>query len=265
MKLILVKIKQFLFVTSSMAFVVVWAVLCLAFIRFRYWYASLERTCFLPPPLFPMGTSSCMMLILRRANKCARGLERLDRESYSHTGTEALAGEGVEDDDHYRKFISAGTADRYRKHVNYILPQPLAAYTGVAGCLLLIIVSSSVWWDNMSTVSSAWSVSVFFLVSFRFFDHRVLHLYQLTRNQEAIMIISWLILKVWNRTWKTGWISTNDDPLNPSELKDCLDNLVRASEKGDRRFEVHRLAAVTNNGTVNGATTRSLSALGVGF
>lgn len=75
------------------------------------------------------------------------------------------------------------------------------------------------------------------------------------------MIISVFILKLWNRTWKNGWISTNDDPLNPSELKDCLDNLVRASEKGERRFEAHRLAAVTNNGRANGTTTRSLPVL----
>lgn len=77
------------------------------------------------------------------------------------------------------------------------------------------------------------------------------------------MLLLWIILKAWNGTWKTGWISTNDDPLNPSELKDCLDNLVRASEKGERRFEVHRLATLPNNGTVNGATTRSLSSLGI--
>lgn len=210
-------IKQFLFVTSSMAFVVVWAVLCLAFIRFRYW-----------------------------ANKCARGLERLDRENHSHIGTDTLGVEGLGYDDHYQKFISAGTANRhYRKHVNYIIPQPFAAWTGVAGCLLLIILSSSVWWGNKSPVSTAWSVSVFFL--------------------EGIMILSVFILKLWNRTWKTGWISTNDDPLNPSELKDCLDNLVRASEKGERRFEAHRLAAVTNNGRANGATTRSLPVLGMGL
>lgn len=73
----------------------------------------------------------------------------------------------MENDDHYQKFISAGTANKYnyRKHVNYKLPQPLAAWTGLTGCFLLIIVSSSVWWDNRSHVSKAWSVSVFFLVS----------------------------------------------------------------------------------------------------
>jgi hypothetical protein len=138
----------------------------------------------LPPPqkqIPKWDGSTCLTLTFRRANKCARGLERLDRENHSHVGTDILAGEGLGDDDHYQKFISAGSANRhYRKHVNYIIPQPFAAWTGVAGCLLLIIVSSSVWWDNKSPVSTAWSVSVFFLVSCQSFNHRVLHLYQLT-------------------------------------------------------------------------------------
>lgn len=32
------QMRQFLFVTSSMAYIMVWAGLCLAFIRFRSWY-----------------------------------------------------------------------------------------------------------------------------------------------------------------------------------------------------------------------------------
>lgn len=50
-KLILLQIKQFLFVTSSMAYVVVWAVLCLAFIRFRNWYVSWRGLFFPPVPI----------------------------------------------------------------------------------------------------------------------------------------------------------------------------------------------------------------------
>ncbi|KUI59867.1 Arginine permease [Cytospora mali] len=168
------------------------------------------------------------------ASRTLKGLERLDRENRPNTPSSALASEMGENDDHYHKFVSNDSVTTYRKHVNYFLPQPLAAWTGLTGCFLLFIVSSSVWWDNNSVVSRAWSVSVFFL--------------------EGIIIFFWLVLKVWNMTWdmswKTGWISTNDDPDYPSELKETLDSLVRASEKGERRSEAHRLA--------NGATSRSL-------
>lgn len=65
------------------------------------------------------------------------------------------------------------------------------------------------------------------------------------------MVITWLVLKAWNMTLTTGWIRMNDDPLNPSELKDCLDDLVRASEKGGRRSEAHRIPVYANNGRIN--------------
>ncbi|KUI73380.1 putative amino-acid permease meu22 [Cytospora mali] len=229
-------IKQFLFVTSSMAYVVVWTVLCFAFIRFRRWYVFAGGTL----PINPSRYIQLRDANFSRANKCRKGLERLDRENRPNTPSSALASEMGENDDHYHKFVSNDSITTYRKHVNYFLPQPLAAWTGLTGCFLLFIVSSSVWWDNNSMVSRAWSVSVFFL--------------------EGIIIFFWLVLKVWNMTWdmswKTGWISTNDNPDYPSELKETLDNLVRASEKGERRSEAQRLA--------NGATSRPpISSAGV--
>lgn len=79
------------------------------------------------------------------------GLRRLDGDSRHH----------------YQEYISKG-----RIVTKGILPQPLAAWIGLLGCFLLIVVSSSVWWNvrdeanGKGGISTAWSVSVYFLVSF---------------------------------------------------------------------------------------------------
>lgn len=88
-----------------------------------------------------------------RCNYCAIGLRNLDDDSRDRPS-------------HYQEYISKG-----RIVTKGVLPQPLAAWVGLVGCFLLIIVSSSVWWDlvpqkkDMGGISDAWSVSVYFLVS----------------------------------------------------------------------------------------------------
>lgn len=94
-------------------------------------------------------------LIHCRCNYCAVGLRNLDDDSRPR---------------HYQEYISKG-----RIVTKGILPQPLAAWIGLVGSLLLIVVSSSVWWNvrqrhhDKGGVSTAWSVSVYFLVSFTLF------------------------------------------------------------------------------------------------
>lgn len=88
-----------------------------------------------------------------RCNYCATGLRNLDDDSRDRPS-------------HYQEYISKG-----RIVTKGVLPQPLAAWIGLVGCFLLIIVSSSVWWNlipqkrDMGGISDAWSVSVYFLVS----------------------------------------------------------------------------------------------------
>lgn len=91
-----------------------------------------------------------LLLIHHRCNYCAIGLQNLDGDSRRH----------------YQEYVSKG-----RIVTKGILPQPLAAWIGLVGCLLLIIISSSVWWNvrpadgDVGGVSTAWTVSVYFLVS----------------------------------------------------------------------------------------------------
>lgn len=90
-------------------------------------------------------------LIHCRCNYCATGLRNLDGDNRHH----------------YQEYISKG-----RIVTKGVLPQPLAAWIGLVGCFLLILVSSSVWWNlvpannDVGGISVAWSVSVYFLVSF---------------------------------------------------------------------------------------------------
>lgn len=95
-------------------------------------------------PQLELRLTSC------RCNYCAIGLQKLDEGRRPH----------------YQTYISKG-----RIITKGILPQPLAAWIGLVGCLLLIIVSSSVWWDvkgqhqEKGGISTAWQTSVYFLVS----------------------------------------------------------------------------------------------------
>lgn len=104
--------------------------------------------------------SQCTDSILR-TNKCASGLEHQDAQSRVDAQIDVLA------DGQYQKYVSTGSHRlSYQRFVRHIIPQPLAAYIGLLGCLLLVAVSSSVWWDvGVSRVSKTWSASVYILVS----------------------------------------------------------------------------------------------------
>ncbi|KAG8158674.1 hypothetical protein KVR01_011796 [Diaporthe batatas] len=199
---ILANLRQFLFVTSSMAYIVVWAGLCLAFIRFRSW-----------------------------CNYCAVGLRNLDGDSRRH----------------YRDYVSKG-----RIVTKGILPQPLAAWIGLLGCFLLIIMSSSVWWNvlpsnrDVGGISKAWSVSVYFL--------------------EGILLALWAVLKAWNGNWtKPWWVPRDINPSDPEMLRDCIDNLNSASKKAAEREqdrdEPLEFVDWGNNGPLNGHPARMNSAI----
>ncbi|KAK2599542.1 hypothetical protein N8I77_011290 [Diaporthe amygdali] len=196
----LADMRQFLFFTSSMAYIVVWASLCLAFIRFRSW-----------------------------CNYCANGLRDLDGDSRHH----------------YQDYISKG-----RIVTKGILPQPLAAWTGLVGCFLLVIASSSVWWNirpqngDIGGISDAWSVSVYFL--------------------EGFLLVLWAILKVWNGNWnKVWWVSKDRNPSNPEMLRDCIDNLNsawnKAAEREQQIEESHEFVAWGANGALNGHAAQRMS------
>lgn len=134
------QIKQFLLVTGSMAYIVVWAALCLAFIRFWYWYVHREQFYAIP------GKSLCRAT----ANWFERGRICADHLSEDK-----------------KMFCQAKYRNKYREYIRHArLPQPWTAIVGLAGCFLLIIASSSVWWGSKTAeVSRSWTISVFFLVS----------------------------------------------------------------------------------------------------
>ncbi|KAJ4393222.1 hypothetical protein N0V93_002430 [Gnomoniopsis smithogilvyi] len=92
--------KVFLFFTSSTAYVIVWAVLCVAFIRFRSW-----------------------------TNWCAPGLKRLDEpldvEHAAISSGDALS--VLPRRNNYSKYITEDPRSTYSEHIKYLLGQPWAA------------------------------------------------------------------------------------------------------------------------------------------
>ncbi|KAG6360993.1 hypothetical protein INS49_009212 [Diaporthe citri] len=185
----LASMRQFLFVTSSMAFIAVWICLCLAFIRFRTW-----------------------------CNYCAIGLRNLDDDSRPS---------------HYQEYISKG-----RIVTKGILPQPLAAWIGLVGSLLLIVVSSSVWWDVRAETNDKGGIS------------------------DACKEFFWpfgAALKAWNGNWKKAWwVPMDRNPSDPEMLRDCIDNLNSASKKAAERGQFREEALVVwgSNGAFNGHAAR---------
>lgn len=160
-----------------------------------------------------------LTLIFDRCNYCAIGLRNLDGDSRRH----------------YQDYISKG-----RIVTKGILPQPLAAWVGLAGCFLLIVVSSSVWWNllpqnkGMGGISDAWSVSVYFLVSAP--SSALLKFMTEPTRQEGILLALWALLKAWNGNWKrVWWVPMDINPRDPEMLRDCIDNLNSASKKAAER------------------------------
>lgn len=146
--------------------------------------------------------------------------------------------------DQYQKYISTGSHRvTYQRFIKHIVPQPLAAYIGLLGCILLVITSSAVWWDqSASQVSLAWSISVYLLVScatssstlFRSARWAIVNLWP----QEVLLLLFWAGLKFRNRELRTWWVRQDEDISHPTELISRIDKLFTASEKGERRTEI---------------------------
>lgn len=159
--------KVFLFITSSTAYIIVWAVLCIAFIRFRSWQVVNESN--LPPPslsILPSNTVRHVLTHLIRTNWCALGLRSLDDplDADFTTVSNGVAQPAPQRRNNYSKYISKGPETTYSTHIKSLLGQPWAAYIGLAGCVLLIVIPSSIWWEDVSEISTIWSVSVYFTV-----------------------------------------------------------------------------------------------------
>lgn len=175
----------------------------------------------IPQLVCPCFRGSLKILIRSRCNYCAVGLQNLDGDSRRH----------------YRDYVSKG-----RIVTKGILPQPLAAWIGLLGCVLLIIMSSSVWWNvrrqegDMGGISKAWSASVYFLVCLPFPPAHGSGSSTNSEYQEGILLALWAILKAWNgNLTKVWWVPRDINPSDPEMLRDCIDNLNSASKKAAER------------------------------
>ncbi|OOF99179.1 hypothetical protein ASPCADRAFT_127747 [Aspergillus carbonarius ITEM 5010] len=94
------QVIQVISISSSNAIMIVWAAMCLAFIRYYYWL-----------------------------RKCGRGLQH----------------------NHHLKFIRLSS--EYMPRGSLLILQPLQAWIGLIGCLVIFAFSSATWWGRHATVT----------------------------------------------------------------------------------------------------------------
>lgn len=152
----------------------------------------------------------------------------------------------------HQKFCHASERHNwlYQRHVSYFLPQPFAAVVGLAGSLLLVIMSTAVSWERNCQVTVSWQAGVYVLVcchelSFTppFISTKLPVILKdiLKEIQPGSLLMSWLILK-----WASGW-KIMSLPRNAPRFQECVNNLVQEALRGARTTEAQEFVPTNIN------------------
>ncbi len=172
----------------------VWASQCLAFIRYRMWFASTRTTI--------IGSMSLLIA---------------DR-TYIHEGN--LTGDHAKYNP-YRRMKDGNQFSSFLTHF-----QPVVAWIGLLGCLSIVLLfSSAIMWNGKVTVEKAAAAYIGVNEAFEGFSAPLADCYQ-----PATLLLIWLALKVYSRR---SWVRLDDDWSNFSKAVGDLEYLIEERESSN--------------------------------